>query len=169
MTWNFGKGRLVLASLVALFAMGCDHATKARAEIALTRPIALLPGWLELRYARNPAIAFSVMHDWPDRVRGPVLLLAGFGAIALLAVLWLRRAGGGLVEHLGFALVMAGALGNVADRLGRGYVVDFIHVSYWPIFNVADAALVVGAGLLLLARRGAIPPEGGRTAPPPLA
>jgi signal peptidase II len=45
-------------------------------------------------------------------------------------------------------LISAGALGNYLDRLWRGYVVDFVHVSYWPVFNVADAYVVAGAALL---------------------
>jgi signal peptidase II len=48
--------------------------------------------------------------------------------------------------------VLGGALGNMVDRIVRGYVVDFIHVKGWPIFNVADIAVVVGVGLMLLSR-----------------
>jgi signal peptidase II len=156
---SFGPGRgvgsrgVVFAAVSAVLMMGCDHATKARAELALQKPLALFPGVLELRYARNPAIAFSLLQDWPHAVRLPVLLVAGTVAIAAIAWMWIRRAEAGLVEQLGYGLVLAGALGNFADRVGRGFVVDFIHVAHWPIFNVADAAIAIGAGLLFIARR----------------
>ena len=52
--------------------------------------------------------------------------------------------------RVGLALVLAGALGNYADRLLRGYVVDFIHVTHWPVFNIADVLLTVGGALVLL-------------------
>ena len=52
-------------------------------------------------------------------------------------------------QHVGFAFVLAGALGNVVDRAVRGYVVDFIHVRHWPVFNVADSAITLGVVMLL--------------------
>jgi len=55
------------------------------------------------------------------------------------------------MTQVGFALVFSGALGNIVDRIARGYVVDFIHVRGWPVFNVADIAVVVGMGLIALA------------------
>ena len=55
-------------------------------------------------------------------------------------------------------LVLAGALGNLADRLARGYVVDFIHVHRWPVWNVADAWVVMGVGALMIAGIRAAPP-----------
>jgi signal peptidase II len=73
-----------------------------------------------------------------------------FGAAALLALLvalvrtqrpWMRAA---------LLLIAAGAAGNYFDRLLRGYVVDFIHLTHWPVFNVADIYVVAGAGLLAL-------------------
>ncbi len=68
----------------------------------------------------------------------------------MVAVAWLRRrARAGAAEHAAFAMIFAGAVGNVADRARRGFVVDFIHVEHWPVFNVADVAVV--AGVLLLA------------------
>ena len=53
-------------------------------------------------------------------------------------------------KHIGFALVLAGAIGNLADRIARGYVVDFIYLHRWPVFNVADICIAAGAVLLLL-------------------
>ena len=58
---------------------------------------------------------------------------------------------GVLASRIGLALILSGALGNIVDRVVRGYVVDFIHVRGWPVFNVADIAVVVGAGMIALA------------------
>jgi signal peptidase II len=78
-----------------------------------------------------------------------------------------RRKTASATEHVAFAAIVSGALGNGADRVLRGYVVDFIHVSFgthfdWPIFNVADIAVTVGVALLLLVEL-----RRRRTEPPP--
>jgi signal peptidase II len=65
------------------------------------------------------------------------------------------------VSHCAYALIAAGAIGNAADRLLRGRVIDFIHLRFWPVFNVADVAVVAGVILLLWAR--AAPDEAPRT------
>jgi signal peptidase II len=66
------------------------------------------------------------------------------------------------VQHAGFALVVGGALGNALDRLARGAVVDFVHVRFWPVFNVADVLVALGIGLLALARwKAQRPPASG--------
>ena len=56
------------------------------------------------------------------------------------------------IEGLGYATALAGAIGNHGDRLFRGHVVDWIHVHHWPVFNVADACLVAGMALIVLAQ-----------------
>jgi signal peptidase II len=73
---------------------------------------------------------------------------------------WVRRRRAGWREHVGFICVVAGAIGNVLDRAARGHVIDFIHVRFWPVFNVADVLVVLGVGLLLWAasRARAAPP-----------
>jgi signal peptidase II len=70
--------------------------------------------------------------------------------------------------------MLGGALGNITDRLRFGYVVDYLDIHVWPVFNLADTAIVIGAGLLVLALRGGPttgptrrPSGGGRTAPGP--
>jgi signal peptidase II len=73
-------------------------------------------------------------------------------------ILWImRRRVSSLTERLGLAMALSGALGNLIDRLVRGYVVDFVKVPHWPVFNVADIAIVLGFALLIV--------EGHRHAP----
>jgi signal peptidase II len=144
--------RLLLVALVLLVA-GCDQATKhwAEEELAGAPPAEVVAGRLELTYAENHGVAFNTERVLPAAARTPVLVLAGVAALGVLAVLWWRRRGEVSARTAGYALVVGGAAGNFVDRIARGYVVDFVHLHGWPIFNVADVAVVAGVGLLLAA------------------
>ena len=150
MSW-MSKRASVLVALLML--VGCDHATKiaAKAELENRPPRQLIASVLELRYAENTDVAFNVLHRIPVSVRAPLLIVFGAAALLALGVLLLRsRAASG--ERAALLLLLAGAAGNYLDRVVRGYVVDFIHVPHWPVFNVADAFVVAGVALLLLSR-----------------
>jgi signal peptidase II len=153
----------VLVALVGL--VGCDHATKyvAKAELENQPPQALLGSVLQLRYVENTDVAFNIFRWVPEEVRTPLLL--GFGALLLLALAgalavavrkW-RAAAIGTVLFAGMVVIFGGALGNYLDRLVRGYVVDFIHLRHWPVFNVADVWVVVGFALVAWGSREAKP------------
>jgi signal peptidase II len=135
--------KLALAAFAALL-VGCDHATKAVAQgtLAHAPPITLA----QLEYAENRDVAFSLLGRLG--VTKPAWALAGVVVAALVLIAWSwwrRRAEPDVVVHLAFASVLSGAIGNLVDRIVRGYVVDFIHVRGWPVFNVADVAVVAGA------------------------
>ena len=140
----------ILLLLVVPTLIGCDHATKhlAKSRLEGERPVSLVSGVLDLRYSENRGVAFSLFEDLPVGLRTPMVV--GFTTLALGAIFlyWRRRASGSL-EQLGLALVVAGAVGNLLDRLGRGYVVDFIHFAHWPVFNVADVLILAGGALLV--------------------
>jgi signal peptidase II len=139
-------GLLVCLTLL----VGCDHATKLAAKAGLEghAPHQLIRGVLDLRYRENTDVAFNLLRAVPEHVRAPLLVaVGGIGALVLLGLLLLRRGEIGLAR-IALLLVTAGALANYVDRLARGYVVDFVHVPHWPVFNVADAYVTVG-GLLL--------------------
>ena len=131
-----------------------DHATKWLASHSLeyARPVPLLPV-LDLTLLHNRGAAFSFLSEAGGWQRWLFAALA-LGVSAWLA-LWIRRLppGKGWLA-LGLSLVLGGALGNLIDRVLLGYVVDFISVHwnahYFPAFNVADSAITIGAGLLLL-------------------
>jgi signal peptidase II len=153
---------LVWFGLTAVGGGGCDLATKAWAEetlIELPRHSKMvLEPWLELSLAYNRGTAFSLLPDlgvarW---IMGLVALVA---AIVLLVVVVRSRAGRFAAIALG--AIAGGAIGNGIDRMfhlapgGGTGVVDFIKVNYpwggnWPIFNVADVLVAVGAGMLIL-------------------
>jgi signal peptidase II len=144
--------------LLALLLAGCraDQVSKIWAGGAFQdRTLTLVPNLLEFRYAENRAIAFSMFHQLPDHLRTPLIFtLTGVALSALLTLIWKMRQQP-LSRLFPLALILAGAVGNLADRLKHGYVVDFIHVHWretwsFPIFNVADSLITVGATLLLL-------------------
>jgi signal peptidase II len=112
---------------------------------------------LRLRYAENPGAAFGLFRNLPEGTRGPLFHLVSLGAVVFIAFSFSRLRGAADERFVtwGLPLVLGGALGNYADRLARGFVIDFLEPvwngrPWWPAFNVADAAIVVGVGLLLI-------------------
>jgi signal peptidase II len=107
----------------------------------------VIEGWLWFAHSRNPGIAFSFLRDVPALVRLPLLVACGLAGIVVAAGIALRSED--RLMRLAAALVMAGAVGNLGDRLLNGGVTDFILVRWFPyIFNVADMAITFGAVLL---------------------
>jgi signal peptidase II len=106
----------------------------------------LVPGVLSLTVLHNRGIAFGIL----GRLSPAVAVAL---ALTVLLVLFYNRGvwPGGLANQWGTGLIVGGALGNVTDRLRFGYVVDYLDVHVWPVFNLADAAIVVGAGVLAAA------------------
>lgn len=147
--------KFLLIALLLLMGCQADRMTKGWAQSHLMqRPVTVVPGMLELRYAENRAIAFSMLQSWPERVRTPlVLALSGAALTALLVYAWRNRRLG-LPRLLPFTMILAGALGNLQDRLLRGYVIDFVRVHWneswsFAVFNLADSLISVGVVLLI--------------------
>jgi len=115
----------------------------------------VIAGWLRLRYVENPGAAWGFLADGDDSFRGPFFLAVSIIASIFLLYVYRRAHESQHLFQASLALVLGGALGNFADRLRIGRVVDFIEVHYedkarWPTFNVADVAISVGVALLLL-------------------
>jgi signal peptidase II len=109
---------------------------------------------LNIIHTTNPGAAWSVGADWGGSQRW---LLSGLAVVvSIVLVVWLRRISLRSQRLLagGLVLILSGAIGNVIDRLRLGHVIDFIQVhwgnSYFPAFNVADMAISVGAGCVIL-------------------
>jgi signal peptidase II len=151
------RARAFVFGFVALVTLLFDLATKRWAEAALGAGGRHVAEGTRLILAHNPAGAFDFLRNAPEIVRIPLFAVLSVGALAILAYLFthVETSAG----RLGVALVAGGALGNLADRVRHGYVVDFIDLSavvrgverHWPTFNVADVAIVAGVGLLLVA------------------
>jgi signal peptidase II len=141
----------LMGSLLCL--VGCDHVTKALAKSELqAKPAqAVLEPLLNLRYVENTDVAFSLLRWVPPSIREPLLITGAIAIVAVAALLLKGRVNAS--ARVGLLLVLGGALGNYIDRLARGYVVDFIHVTHWPVFNVADVLIVLGGIVLLLGTR----------------
>ncbi|HVY49402.1 MAG TPA: signal peptidase II [Minicystis sp.] len=139
-----------LIMLLTLALVGCDHGTKLVAQRTLEHhaPLRLVRGVLDLRYTENHDAAFSLLRHVEFPGKAAVLGALAFLTLAFVAALWWRRRDAPRAEQLAYGLVVAGAVGNLLDRIARGFVVDFIHVHHWPVFNVAD--VLVGAGVVLL-------------------
>lgn len=125
-----------------------DRVTKLWAERRLPGdPIDVIPGVLSFRFATNPGGAFSLGQDAPWFFATATVVVS----ILIVATAFRHTS---VTTALALGLVLGGALGNLADRLSRGegafsgQVVDFIDLQIWPVFNLADAAIVVGAVML---------------------
>jgi signal peptidase II len=125
-----------------------------RMQRVANTPKVLIDGYLEFRYAENCGAAFGMLRTAPSWVRAAVFGAAGIGACIVLSIMFMRGSGGRLCAW-SVPLVLSGAIGNLADRIRHGFVVDFIrfhiHDNWeYPTFNVADITIAIGVGLLLL-------------------
>ncbi|MEU5842749.1 signal peptidase II [Rhodococcus sp. NPDC047139] len=157
-----GKRMLRPLLLVAFVIYVADLVTKVLAVhyIDPADPISIIGDTVTLTLVRNPGAAFSM-------ATGMTWLLT---LVAVAVVIGVVRIGRTLKSGwwaLGLALVLGGALGNLTDRIFRspgplqGHVVDFVSVGWWPVFNVADSAIVCGAILLVALTVFGVEPDGG--------
>jgi signal peptidase II len=130
--------------------VGCDQTTKRYAERSLAGglPTPLVKNVLELRYTENRGVAFSAERWFPRAPRGTLIVAIRPVVLLFLLALWWAHRRSRWPVHAAFALTLAGALGNLLDGVLRGYVIDFVHLRGWPIFNLAD--MYITAGLILL-------------------
>lgn len=142
---------LGLLSLVWML-VGCDHVSKhlARASLSDGSIYPIAGAHFDLRYTENRDVAFNLMSSLPERIKVPLIFGTGAIAIAILAAALFLGRKRRWAQTLALAAVLAGALGNYLDRAWHGYVVDFLHVRYWPVFNVADVYVTVGVIALVL-------------------
>jgi signal peptidase II len=152
--------RVALIALVLVACIGFDQATKALAEHYLPhdRPWSYLGGTLRLQVAYNYGAFLSLGHSLPPQLRQGLLSI-GVACVLLAILVYLLRSR--TVDRrsvLALALVVAGGVSNLIDRVRfDGYVVDFLNVGIGPvrtgIFNVADMAIMLGVIMMLLPRR----------------
>ncbi len=140
--------------LLIILIIGMDQSTKWLAATQLTayQPVPVLP-FMNFTLAFNTGAAFSFLHQagtWH------YLFFIAFSSMVSLILLfmYLRLPEGQYLKSWALILILAGAIGNLIDRLTIGHVIDFIDlhlgVYHWPVFNVADIAITLGAVLLIL-------------------
>ena len=146
---------LLAAAIVAL-----DLFTKqlVLANFRLHESLPVIPNFFDLVYVRNYGAAFG-LGNRTDSSLVPLLLSVGAVGVFIFVVIYsLKVAMTDRLLQTGLHLIMGGAIGNLIDRFRFGYVVDFLDFyvvvggieRHWPAFNVADSAIVVGIGLLML-------------------
>lgn len=146
------RGLLFLALAVGVVIV--DQITKKVAEEKLldsgvrTVDVPLTGEMLRMTYVENRGAAFGLLQD-----QTTFFVVVGLVVIGVIAASYRYLPRSGFLIHLALGLQLGGAVGNLIDRLRRGYVVDFVDFGYranwWPVFNVADAAITVGVTLLV--------------------
>ena len=141
--------------LIALFVVVFDRLSKLAIEknLSLHDSISLIPGFFRLTHVENRGAAFGLFADSPSEWKIAGLVLFSLIALAIVATLLWKNSHAMTTTGVGLSLILGGAIGNLWDRLVSGHVVDFLlfYVGQyqWPAFNVADSAIVIGAGLLV--------------------
>lgn len=147
------RRRVVIFVAVAFVTLALDQGSKAWARDALVpgHPQAVVACCWDWELAYNPGVAFSTFAG----AAGGRAILSVLAALAVLAIAIVaaRTPPGARLRRAALAMIAGGALGNLVDRVREGAVTDFVrwrvHEHRWPIFNLADAALLVGAVLLV--------------------
>lgn len=135
---------------VASVALAADQALKALVPktIALGDEVPII-GLFSLTHVRNSGIAFGLFSSWTSAAA----VLTGI-AVAGLLVYFARTGAGHPILPVALGLIAGGSASNLADRVRRGYVTDYLHLPYWPSFNLADTFIVIGVAFLLAAYAG---------------
>ena len=155
---------MVLFAVVAVAVYAADQATKALAVARLEPgvPVEVLGPVLRLNLLRNPGAAFSL-------ATGATWVFTLVAVVVAAAVVRYARRLGSRVWAVALGLLLAGAVGNLTDRLARapgfarGHVVDFLQLPRWPVFNVADSAICVAAVLVVLLALRGVDVDGARS------
>jgi signal peptidase II len=141
--------------LIALLVLALDRLTKwtIAHRLSLHDSIQVIPGFFRIVHAENPGAAFGIFADAPTQWKVALLILLSVIALLIVSALLWKNSHRLTTTGVGLSLILGGAIGNLWDRIVSRHVVDFLlfYVGrcQWPAFNVADSAIVVGAGLLV--------------------
>ena len=146
--------RIAAFATLLVIVLAFDQGSKAWARtlpLGVRQPV--VDGYWDWEHAQNPGAAFSSFIG--GDVARVVLSLVALGALVAIGIAAWRTRPEQRLQRAAYAVIAGGALGNLVDRLRIGTVTDFVrwrvHDHLWPIFNVADAALLVGVAMLFLA------------------
>jgi len=142
--------------LLALIVVLVDRWTKhlAATRIALYAHIQIIPRFFRLTHTENTGAAFSLFADSPAHWKTGLLIAFSLAAMVIVTVLLWKQPRALTTSGIALSLILGGATGNLWDRLASGRVVDFllfyIRQYQWPVFNLADSSIVIGASLLVI-------------------
>jgi len=165
-----GRRRVGMLALIAAVTYVVDVVSKVVAVHTLEGrpPVPVVDGLLVLRLVRNPGAAFGLGV-------GMTIVFTAVSVIVVIAILRFARRLRSAAWAVALGLLLGGALGNLTDRIARspgflvGHVVDFLELPHWPVFNVADSAIVSAGVLMVLLAARDVPLEGkasgGRRSP----
>lgn len=141
--------------LVVVVLVGLDQLTKALIvrSITLQGSRSVIPGFFNLTHVRNRGAIFGFFSHSDSRILYIFLTLVSVAALGLVIYYFFKTPVSERLMKISLSLILAGALGNLIDRLFRGHVIDFLDFYvkdwHWPSFNVADSCITVGAFLLI--------------------
>lgn len=152
--WTLGR-LFAMVGIITLPVLILDQFTKlyVSSHFQLFETYTLIPGWLDCTYTLNPGAAFSLFANMPAIFREAFFIGLSAAAVVVMTVVIARRS---TTTSTAFAcaLVLAGTIGNLIDRMVRGRVIDFIYFHHeafrYPVFNLADAAITAGVAMILL-------------------
>ena len=149
-TFGATPGQWLFLLGVAALVIVADQVTKAY----VTAHLALYASWMPLHFL-EPVFRFTHVHNtgaafglFPEG--GSIFLVIAVIVASFIVYFYRQLPPEAWLVRLALGLQLGGALGNVVDRVHRGYVVDFMHLEHWPVFNVADSCIVLGVVLLAL-------------------
>jgi signal peptidase II len=142
--------------LLVLFVLLLDRWTKwlIDTRLLLNQTIVVIDGFFNITYVRNTGVAFGILDSVQSSMKSTMLAILTVGAVIGVIVYSWRTPLSQKLLQAALSLILAGALGNLYDRIRYGYVIDFIEVYFrdyrWPSFNVADSAITTGVALLAI-------------------
>ena len=137
---------LLFSSVIAIYALDRISKILALHYLQPGESIPLVKNVLHLTLVYNPGAAFGIFKD--QLILLSIITILSIAFIAYLLLSWHKK--GNLVEKMAFGFILAGAMGNLTDRLKVGYVVDFIDFRVWPVFNIADSFITIGVCLIVI-------------------
>jgi signal peptidase II len=142
------------------------YGTKHLEQLARPPHVVWDPMW-RMTYAENPGAAWGMLRDLPAGFRHGFFVVMTLAALSFILWYYRKLRDDQRFMQVALAFVFSGAVGNLIDRLARGYVIDFVQWHwwhrpdlYWPIFNLADSLIVVGVAMILLHPNEKRAPEG---------
>lgn len=133
---------LVLAIAIVIIDQGIKYYVQSHMTLGMSIPV--INGVFHITYILNPGAAFSILEN-----QTTLLVAVTVGMLVALTYYYRHIAAGPWLLRLGVGLLVGGAIGNLIDRVTTGYVVDFLDLRIWPVFNFADVAIVTGVSCLM--------------------